>query len=190
MKYLMASLVLLVLVLGCSPAGNLAPSQPQKPAAPTGQNAQPPVDDSAAKSRISGLESQLAACQSTNTSLQGQIDRLAAASNVISTKEPVAGDIFTYNMKGDKPGLQYPNKYVVWDILAMECSPFEQCKLNSRLINNHPTLAMTNITINNQSAGSEGTSATITHGQSFTNTKSIAMPNVVDYQVTLRWVWQ
>ena len=189
MKYIVAVLALLILMVGCAP---VATSQPITPVPEVNKSSQvqPINNDSVTQARIRSLETELANSQSTNIKLQKQIDQSASASNTPSVKEPVSGDSGVYYMKSDQPGLQYPNKYLVWDILAMDCTPFKQCKLNSRLINNHPTLAMTNVTINNESIGSAGTTATIKPGETFTNTKNLLMPMVVDYQVVLRWVWQ
>jgi hypothetical protein len=179
-------------MVGCAPSGNAAPSQPQTPAVVDSKSTQvPPVDnDSIAKTKISSLESALANCQSNNLKLQKQIDQSASAVNTPAIKEPVSGDSGSYNMKSDKPGLQYPNKYLVWDIVDIDCAAWDRLKLNSALINNHPTLAITNVTINYDSIGSPGVNAKIDPGQTFTGTKNLPMPKVVDYQVTLRWVWQ
>jgi TolA-binding protein len=192
MKYIMAVLMLLILMVGCAPSSNSATSQPITPVPEVNKSSQvqPMNNDSVTQARIRSLETELANFQSTNIKLQKQIDQLASANNTPPVKEPVSGDSGVYYMKSDQPGLQYPNKYLVWDILAMECTPFKQCKLNSRLINNHPALAMTNVTVNAESIGSAGTSANIKPGETFTNTKNLPMPMVVDYQVVLRWVWQ
>jgi PBP1b-binding outer membrane lipoprotein LpoB len=107
MKHVTAILMLLILMIGCSPSGNTATSQSQTPVTDTGKSAQPPAVDSISKARISSLESELAKCQSINTNLQKQIDQLAAANNIPSVKEPVSGDSGSYTMKSDKPGLQY-----------------------------------------------------------------------------------
>ena len=192
MKYVMSVLTLLILMVGCAPSGNIAASQPVTPVTDVNKSsqAQPINKDSVTEARIRSLETELANFQSTNIKLQKQIDQLASASDTASLKEPVSGDSGVYYMKSDRPGLQYPNKYLVWDILAMECTPFKQCKLNSVLTNNHPTLAMTNVTINTKPIGSAETTANIKPGDTFTNTKSLPMPMVVDYQVVLRCVWQ
>ncbi len=189
MKYVMAILMLLILMVGCAPAANNAASPPKTPVTSVNQSSQvqPASNDSAAQAKISSLESELAACQSANIKLQKQIDQSTAA---LPAKEPVSGDAGFYVMTFDKPGLQYPNKYLVWDITGLDCGAFERCTLKSALTNNHPTLAMTNVTVNDESIGSEGTNATIKPGDTFTNTKNIPMPKVVNYQMTLRWVWQ
>jgi hypothetical protein len=159
----------------------------------------PSADDySIAKTRIVSLESELANCQSININLQKQIDQSASASDTLTAKEPVSGDTGSYNMIGDKPGMQYPNKYLVWDINSMSCGYSQEvngfggnnCRLMSTVKNNHPTLAITDVTINGDSIGSTGTNATINPGEAFTNTKNLPIPKVVDYQVTLRWVWK
>ncbi len=192
MKHVMAILILLILVAGCAPAGNNAATAPSTPVTGVnqGSQAQPAGSDSAAQERIRSLESDLASCQSLNARLQKQIDQSAAAANVPSAKAPVSGDPGFYSMKFDRPGLLYPNKYLVWDITGLDCGAFERCTLKSALTNNHPTLAMTNVTINDDSIGSSGTNAVINPGETFINTKNLPMTKVVDYQVTLRWVWQ
>jgi hypothetical protein len=192
MKHIMAILILLILMAGCAPSGNNAASAPVTPVTGVNQGSQvqPASTDSAAQARISSLESDLAACQSLNAKLQKQIDQSAAAANMPSSKAPVAGDAGFYSMKFDRPGLLYPNKYLVWDITGLDCGAFERCTLKSALTNNHPTLAMTNVTINDESVGSAGTSARINPGETFINTKNLPMTKVVDYQVTLRWMWQ
>jgi hypothetical protein len=192
MKHVMAILILLILMVGCAPSGNNAATAPIVPVTGVnqGSQAQPAGNDSAAQARISALESGLANCQALNAKLQKQIDQSAAAANVPSAKEPVSGDPGFYSMKFDKPSLLYPNKYLVWDITGLDCGAFERCTLKFALTNNHPTLAMTNITINDDSVGSTGTNARINPGDTFTNTKNLAMPKVVNYQVNLRWVWQ
>ena len=192
MKYVMAILMLVILVAGCAPAVNNAASPPKTPVADTSKiiPVQPAVNDSAAQARISSLESDLANCQAANIKLQNQIDQSAAAANIPSTKEPAPGDPGIYSLTFDKPGLQYPNKYLVWDITGLDCGAFDRCTLKSALTNNHPTLAMTNVTVNDESLGSEGTNAKINPGNSLINTKNIPMPKAVNYQITLRWVWQ
>ena len=190
MKHFMAILILLILVAGCAPAGNNAAPTPNTPGTGVNQGSQAQPADSAAQARIKSLESDLASCQSLNAKLQKQIDQSAAAANVPSAKAPVSGDAGFYSMTFDKPGLLYPNKYLVWDITGLDCGAFERCTLKSALTNNHPTLAMTNITINDDSIGSSGTNAVINPGETFINTKNLPMTKVVNYQVTLRWVWQ
>jgi hypothetical protein len=192
MKHVMAILILLIMVAGCAPAGNNAAPAPNTPGTGVnqGSQAQPAGSDNAAQARIKSLESDLASCQSLNAKLQKQIDQSAAAANVPSAKAPVSGDAGFYSMTFDKPGLLYPNKYLVWDITGLDCGAFERCTLKSALTNNHPTLAMTNITINDDSIGSSGTNAVINPGETFVNTKNLPMTKVVNYQVTLRWVWQ
>jgi len=189
MKYVMAILMLLILTVGCAPAANNAASPPKTPVTVVNQGSQvqPTSNDSVAQAKISSLESELAACQSANSKLQKQIDQSTAA---LPAKEPVSGDPGFYVMTFDKPGLQYPNKYMVWDITGLDCGAFERCTLKSALTNNHPTLAMTNVTVNDESLGSEGTNAKINPGDSLINTKNIPMPKAVNYQITLRWVWQ
>jgi hypothetical protein len=190
MKHFMAILILLILVAGCAPVGKNAATAPITPVPGVNQGSQAQPADSAAQARIKSLESDLASCQSLNAKLQKQIDQSAAAANVPSAKAPVSGDPGFYSMKFDRPGLLYPNKYLVWDITGLDCGAFERCTLKSALTNNHPTLAMTNVTINDDSIGSSGTNAVINPGETFINTKNLPMTKVVDYQVTLRWVWQ
>lgn len=181
MKYVMAILMLLILMVGCAPAGNKVVSPQPVPV----------VDNSSIlTTRISTLESELATCQSTNMKLQKQIDISAGTYNAPSSKEPASGDSGVYYLQSDKIGLQYPNKYLTWDILGVDCTPFQQFTLNTSLTNSHPNLAMTNVTVNDEPVGSAGTISMINPGQTFTFTKTLPMPKVVDYQVVLRWVWQ
>ena len=192
MKHLMAIVILLVLTLGCAPSGNAATGQPQAtvPDGGTGAAVQTAGDCSVEKARISSLESQLAACQSANSRLQKQVDQAAAAGGTATAKEPVSGDAGSYTMKFDKPGLQYPNKYLVWDITGLDCGSFDSCTLKSALSNNHPTLAMTKVTVNDDSLGAASIEARIGPGETLVNTKNLVMPKVLNYQITLRWVWQ
>lgn len=181
-------MILLILAVGCAPAANNAASAPKAPVADSSKVTQaPPADCSALQARITFLEGELANSQALNSKLQKQLDQSAAA---VPAKEPVSGDQGSYSMKYDKPALQYPNKYLVWDITGLDCGSFERCTLKSALTNNHPTLTMTNVTINDESIGSAGTNATIKPGETFINTKNLPAPKVVDYQMTLRWVWQ
>ncbi len=185
MKHVVAILMLLILVVGCAPSGNTATSQPPTPVT-VDKNTQVPAVDT----RVSALENELANCQSTNIKLQKQIDQSASAGNTPSIKEPASGDYGSYNMNSDKPGLQYPNKYLTWDIALMSCGAYERCMLSTALTNNHPNLTITDVTINGVSIGTEESIVTINPGQTFKGTKSLPMPKVVDYQVILRWVWK
>ena len=88
MKHAIAILILLILMVGCAPAGNNAASPPKAPVAGVnqGSQAQPVVTDNAAQARISSLESDLANCQALNAKLYKQIDQSAAATIVPSNK--------------------------------------------------------------------------------------------------------
>ena len=81
MKYVIAILMLLVLMVGCAPAANNAAGPPKTPVSSVNQGSQvqSASNDSAAQAKITLLESQLADCQAANVKLQKQIDQSTAA---------------------------------------------------------------------------------------------------------------
>lgn len=195
----MAVVMLLIMMLGCAPADNTVTIQQQTPVAVDNKSIQvPPVDDySIEKTRIVSLESELANCQSTNIKLQKQIDQSASAYHTPTIKEPVSGDSGFYAMKG-QGGPQNPDKYITWNIQDLSCSAgagmhtTNACYMRASVTNNHPNMALTNITVNGLSIESAGSDygLKINAGEQATFTKSLPISGIVDFQIRLGWVWQ
>jgi hypothetical protein len=200
MKYVMAICILLVLLVGCEPSGNTAPSHPQKPTTVDNKSVQLPIadDSSLLKTKIDSLEKELASCQASNINLQNRLDHYAPTYGP-DMREPMSGDSGSYNLRGDRPSTQNPSNYIVWQVSSFDAgyanttyagNPSNGCSMTATITNNHPTFALTKVTINGDSVASPGTTVTIRPGESFTFVKKLSVPTIVDYQVTLNWTWQ
>jgi len=185
---MVAVLVLIPMFGGCTPSTQAPP-----PITVDNKGTQVPIIDT----RISSLESELANCQSINVNLQKQIDQSASASNAPTLKEPVSGESVSYTMQG-QGGPQNAGKYVTWNVSDLQSSysnfptSATTCasSMSATVTNNHPNLAMTNVTVNGLTAGPVLSDVTINPGQTLTFKKSVPIPGIVDFQIQLAWVWK
>jgi hypothetical protein len=147
--------------------------------------------------KINSLENELANCKAANLNLQKPIEPKQAATTS-TIKEPVSGDVGFYNMKGTGEYTQYPDKYLVWNLEDVQCaylvkgmSASTRCTIISFITNNHPSLTLTNITLNGvpiEIAG--GSPIKVSPQEKIALLRGVLMTRPIDYQITLGWRWE
>lgn len=195
MPWILLSILVVTIVAFLIPICTVIPEQSQQIGTLTTLIKSRNAEYDTLQSSYTDLETKFRNCQSAN--IQTKIGQILPEA-IHAVKEPAPDDWETYIY--EDPCGSIPPKYIEWKFNDIQCGtartdksrqtlPF--CMITSTITNNHPTLSIVDISINDVTIASANPCATrIDSNQNCTSIKSVELAGYISQKLILKWRWQ